>query len=1013
MNFPSFSEFFAELNQGFEPFPWQTGLANRAAHGDWPEFISVPTGSGKTTCLEIAVYALARQALLPPAERTAPRRIFFIVNRRVIVDEAFRRAQQMVVSLSHPSDNMPACGAIAEALRSLNPVNKLFSNRRHLLPLDCVQLRGAIYRDQRWALSLLQPMIIASTVDQMGSRLLFRGYGVTAQQAPIHAALVSTDALWLLDEAHISQPFCETIEAIQRYRQTHSRNHQSAVSLPSLRFVRMTATPPADAADKIELSEDDLAHPILRKRLKASKPVKLITSDKGKLAEKMRELISRIDPSKTHSVAIMVNRVAAAREVYDLLLHPKRKKDGLSFNANVHLLIGRMRPIDRDVETAKIQRALLKAAEGDSGSDKVQIVVATQCLEVGADLDFDALFTECASLDALRQRFGRLNRRGRDIETLGSIVMPQEKIIDAPALDKLAEDDKRLDPLYGKALPGTWNWLQSVATGNEVDFGLESMRAGIPPGGMPELQAPTSNAPVLFPSYLDAWAQTDPIPWPDPDPALFLHGRQDARAEVMVCWRADLNENVCDDWKQVVSLCPPSQIEALPVPLTVFKNWFFQQKPNLTEDTGDLLAVNPQAESGKQSEPAARSKAILWKGLEKSLLLTRPGELFPGATIVLPVTVGGWVELGHIPGAPHDPSLQSERDHPTSVHELWRIDVAEQGFLLKRDRAILRLHPSLLDKPAESEPWATLGDWATNSDVDLKVSELRSLLHQASKWEGLSENLVQTLQWLSEAGNKVSFDRYPQNMGVILTTRKRLGRHSVIPQAEDEADNLPQSTIEVTLSKHTAHVVHLTEVTLKQLGLEDYAGSILAAARLHDLGKLDPRFQALLQGGNPHAAYALPEPLAKSGKLYTSYQDFESARHRARLPQGFRHEFASLQLAEQSVALSGLSERERALTLHLISAHHGFGRPFAPFTIDDDPPALSTKQLGEPPADVDSEARKQYPAHRIDSGIAERFWTLVRQHGWWGLAFLETVLRLADQQASEAESEGWFADENN
>ena len=90
---------------------------------------------------------------------------------------------------------------------------------------------------------------------------------------------------------------------------------------------------------------------------------------------------------------------------------------------------------------------------------------------MGADLDFDGLVAECASLDALRQRFGRLNRGGRNKFKARATI-----VVRADQTNPKTSDD----PVYSTALAETWQWLNERVGKDGIDFGYAAMDDIIP-----------------------------------------------------------------------------------------------------------------------------------------------------------------------------------------------------------------------------------------------------------------------------------------------------------------------------------------------------------------------------------------------------------------------------------------------------------------------------------------------------------------------------------------------------
>jgi CRISPR-associated endonuclease/helicase Cas3 len=1019
-----FTEYYRALyGPDRKPFPWQLRLAKRVCEGRWPEAIALPTASGKSTCIDIAVFALACQA--DWKERTAPRRIIPVVDRRVIVDQVYQQAQHIAETLEQAKDGI--LWDVAERLRNLAHPKR--SAEDEVRPLDCFQLRGGIYRDDAWARTPLQPTVIASTVDQVGSRLLYRGYGLRAKPVgpdqaawfgpnwPIHAGLVANDSLIILDEAHCAEPFRQTADAVAGYRVWGAWEWHSPFQV-----VPMTATPAADARDVFYLEDKDRQPECLGKRLNCSKLARLVVAQKAKgkdaqkhLADEMVKQARGLMKGSVRAVGVIVNRVATAKMISGQLTE---KEPG----ADVVLLTGRMRPIDRD-QTVNGWITRLKSGK-QQPLEKPLFVVATQCLEVGADLDFHAFVTECASLDALRQRFGRLNRLGERDKAEAVIVVRADQ-------QEPADDPGREDPVYGPSLPETWRWLSTIAQDATVDMGIRALDekvAALDREMLNQLNAPSPDAPVLLPSHLDCWVQTAPIPAPDPDPAVFLHGPQRSSPEVQVVWRADLPaEGTEDDWKEIISLCPPSSSEAMPVPLPAVRAWLAGD--GQSPDFGDVEGSAARAdEAVKGGEPR---RAFRWCGPEDSTIVEDGRDIRPGDTLVIPLSLGGWEAFGHIPSA----CLAADKSP-------W--DLGEYAFALSRGRALLRFTPAVIAQwPAKLQIDLTC---LLEEELQLRKTEetpenlsdrLRGAVCEMAELREAPDRLKEVLNlvleviiaahpltpdWLSTAAKSLRDDlrrkdeAHPAG-GLILRGVARREERSALSLAftdEDDASSAIEfnegaplnaeerngnSPTGIPLPDHCRGVERFAKFFAEACGLpSDVVSAITLAARWHDLGKADPRFQAWLLGGNRREVRT-DRLLAKSARMPRSAKAMSEARERSGYPRGGRHELLSVRLAEARVERLP-EEVDRDLFFHLIASHHGHCRPFAPALEDDGQmhtPAFD--HLGEhfEPRSVITDLE------RIDSGVAERFWRLVRKYGWWGLAYLEVILRLADHCQSRSE----------
>lgn len=554
-----FSSEFQELTD-HQPLPWQSRLYDRLLAGDIPSTCDIPTGLGKTMVIPIWLIALKHQQMA--GHVTLPRRLVYVINRRTVVDQATRFVEEEI-------------------------------QNRWTDPLALSALRGELADDGEWRKDPSVPAIIIGTIDMVGSKLLFNGYGDGRYGRAHHAGLVGQDTLWVHDEAHLTPAFSYLLQQVQQ-------SQQECHEMRPIQVMDLTATSRSDH-DVLRLSSLDYLHPIVRSRIHAEKNVKLHEVEKSKIKTRIVELAMRHTSAKVLIYVHTPSEVKAISKSLVTALTQERRalaksrgekyKKPDSWDHRIAVLNGRMRGEERDqlVRSNEVYRKFLNAESVDESI----YLVCTSAGEVGIDIDADHMVCNMTTMDSLIQRLGRVNRQG--------LKRAQVDIV---------YDEKKTDEKEDKKPPApsqvTCDILKRWGEFNGSPKNLRTLLSGLTEEKRRESFSSTAQPTPLKDVILDEWSMTsvDRIP-SRVNVQQYLHGREDYRPMIHVVWRQEIDlfaayggtdDRTLTDWFR---MCPVRSRERLPVLLS-------ETKKELSKMEGSAVRIDPagNAEWIKLSELA-------------------------------------------------------------------------------------------------------------------------------------------------------------------------------------------------------------------------------------------------------------------------------------------------------------------------------------------------------------------------------------------------------------------------
>lgn len=937
----AFDHQFEELTS-FRPLSWQSRLFREYfIRGKTPGSIDIPTGLGKTAVMALWLIARAKGAALP-------RRLVYVVDRRAVVDQATDFANSLRERLDTQIIDLKAGLGLGD--RSL-PISTL---------------RGQYADNREWLEDPTSAAIIVGTVDMVGSRLLFEGYGVSRKMRPYHAGLLGADTLVVLDEAHLVPPFEKLLAAIEgRASDFGTLAAEDRKTIPALKLLSLSATGghrlgtvfrlegrlDAPAGNRVDLDDKTV-----ERRLTAEKFLTLVPKDAEKLEETLATHAWSLADRGSAPIRCLVfsnsrDIAEKTRKRIELLAKGDRNRGIDTREVDTELFVGARRVRERQ----NVMAEWLKAKGFLAGSvvelSRPAFLFATSAGEVGVDLDADHIVCDLVAWERLVQRFGRVNRRGgRSARIL--IVdegPPQPKKTGSPTSEEAVQMQcylavRRL--LQELPQPATDSRLVSPEA-----LRMLKQRADVEPELAATLKAATTAEPLrpaLTRALVDAWSMTSLEEHTGrPAVAPWLRGWVDERPQTTVVWRGHLpvRKDVLTTRVEVESYfeaAPLHVSEHLDADTFVVAEWLHERCAALL---GPAKAVSSQGDSDETDVAADHGSARpehLGRNDVIAFALSQSGQMIDrffladfavpkddkarrraldrrlgqlaGAILIVDARFGG-IRHGLLDG---ESSVHAET---ADSIDTWMppVLVSGQGVDLHRPIVGFRVRGVAGSDPSSDRRWRERYRFTLEWDAD--GAPVRFLI--VDKWRGDSAN------------------------------------------EEDRSSSINCQL----LSQHQSWTESKARALAEKLGLcRDLTAALAFAARLHDEGKKSSRWQRAFH------APAGQEPYAKTkGPI-----DFA-------LLDGYRHEFGSLAWVQKEESFVALPEDLRDLVLHLVAAHHGQARP-----------VISTKSCEDAPPSLLQERARH---------VALRFARLQKRWGPWGLAWLESLLRAADQQASRDNEE--------